>query len=59
MSVTGSSAPDCDVGLSAHARELWRASLRYRRFADALAANGMAGPAPEAATAAAPSADRR
>ncbi len=58
MSVTGSNAPDRPAGLSPHARELWRASLRYRRLADALAANGRMDSKSQAAAAAAPSADR-
>jgi hypothetical protein len=57
--VTGSNAPDCPAGLSPHARELWRASLRYRRLADALAANGSANATPDAAAPTAPTADRR
>lgn len=57
MPVTGSNARDNAAGLSAQSRELWRASLRYRRLADALAANGRVESAP-VATPAAPTADR-
>lgn len=42
--MTPPNAPRSTAGLSAHSRDLWRASLRYRLLADALAAGSTVEP---------------
>ena len=50
MPMTPPDAPPSNAGLSAHARDLWRASRRYRLLADALAAGSKVEPGQKPAT---------